>query len=107
MSEWRSLRVEALSQVTRREGLMGMVAGVGALLNASPSLAAYGEAANVFGKVTDTSGESQSLLLKFDFCFQDSSLWSRRSTHFWCRPNGTLQPSVIFQESLHGIFLIL
>lgn len=62
--------VEVVSQVTRREGLMGMVAGVGALLSASPSFAAYGEAANVFGKVTDTSGKSQKTALKFDLLFR-------------------------------------
>eukprot|EP00210_Caulerpa_lentillifera_P008315 g7934.t1 len=43
-------------QVTRREGLIGIATGVSALVSAAPSLAAYGEAANVFGKVTDTSG---------------------------------------------------
>lgn len=38
---------------------MGMLAGVAALAaGAAPSQAAYGDAANVFGKITNKSGES-------------------------------------------------
>lgn len=37
---------------------MGMLAGVAALAaGAAPSQAAYGDAANVFGKITNKSGE--------------------------------------------------
>jgi hypothetical protein len=39
---------------------MGMLAGVAALAaGAAPSQAAYGDAANVFGKITNKSGEQQ------------------------------------------------
>jgi hypothetical protein len=40
-----------------RRAALGMLAGVAALASgAAPSLAAYGDSANVFGKVTNTSG---------------------------------------------------
>jgi hypothetical protein len=43
-------------EMTRRAA-MGMLAGVAAMVaGASPSQAAYGDAANVFGKITNTSG---------------------------------------------------
>jgi hypothetical protein len=41
-----------------RRAAMGMLAGVAALAaGAAPSQAAYGDAANVFGKITNKSGE--------------------------------------------------
>jgi hypothetical protein len=41
-----------------RRAAMGVLAGVAALAaGAAPSQAAYGDAANVFGKVTNKSGE--------------------------------------------------
>lgn len=49
------VRCEAAPESSRRAAL-GMIAGVGALLSAKPSMAAYGEAANIFGKTTNTSG---------------------------------------------------
>jgi hypothetical protein len=40
-----------------RRGALGLLAGVAALVSsASPSKAAYGESANVFGKVTNKTG---------------------------------------------------
>jgi len=42
-------------EMTRRAA-MGMLAGVAAMAAAAPSKAAYGDAANVFGKVTNQSG---------------------------------------------------
>lgn len=41
-----------------RRAALGMLAGVAALATgAAPSFAAYGDSANIFGKVTNTSGE--------------------------------------------------
>ena len=41
-----------------RRAALGMLAGVAALATgAAPSFAAYGDSANVFGKVTNKSGE--------------------------------------------------
>ncbi|GMH35037.1 hypothetical protein BSKO_02905 [Bryopsis sp. KO-2023] len=49
------VRAEATPDHSRRAAL-GLIAGVGAVLSAKPSEAAYGEAANIFGKPTNTSG---------------------------------------------------
>lgn len=49
------VRAEATPEQSRRSAL-GLIAGVGALIAAKPSQAAYGEAANIFGKPTNTSG---------------------------------------------------
>jgi hypothetical protein len=51
-----------LSALQSRRAAMGMLAGVAALAaGAAPSQAAYGDAANVFGKITNKSGEQQLL----------------------------------------------
>jgi len=39
-----------------RRGALGMLAGVAALVSSAPAQAAYGDSANVFGKVTNKSG---------------------------------------------------
>lgn len=39
-----------------RRAALGMLAGVASVLSVKPSEAAYGEAANIFGKATNTSG---------------------------------------------------
>lgn len=50
-----SLLVRAEAETSRRAAL-GMAAGAALLSQAKPSQAAYGDAANVFGKATNTSG---------------------------------------------------
>lgn len=49
------VRAEKGEEASRRQAL-GLLAGAAALISAKPSNAAYGEAANVFGKVTSTAG---------------------------------------------------
>ena len=44
------------SQVTRRAGLAGMLAAAGLLTRAPPSDAAFGQAANIFGKPSNIAG---------------------------------------------------
>ncbi len=52
-----------------RRSVLGLVAGVTSLAaTASPSLAAYGDAANVFGKVTNRSGEQPAAVASATAC---------------------------------------
>ena len=46
-------------QVTRRAGLAAMLAATGLLTRVPQSEAAFGEAANIFGKTTSTAGASR------------------------------------------------
>lgn len=47
--------LQIFSQLGRRDCLVGLLAGVGSLMATEAAMAAYGEAANVFGKRTDPS----------------------------------------------------
>jgi len=51
-----TLSVRAEAEQTSRRAALGLAAGAALLSQAKPSLAAYGDAANVFGKATNTSG---------------------------------------------------
>uniref|UniRef100_A0A061S851 Photosystem II oxygen-evolving enhancer protein 2 n=1 Tax=Tetraselmis sp. GSL018 TaxID=582737 RepID=A0A061S851_9CHLO len=51
-----SLRIRAEADQTSRRAALGLAAGAALLSQAKPSVAAYGDAANVFGKATNTSG---------------------------------------------------
>ncbi len=58
---WSPELTPVQSRLQTRRATLGLVAGTAALAaTAAPSLAAYGDSANVFGKITNKSGECRS-----------------------------------------------
>ena len=70
------------SQVSRRAGLGMLAAGAALLTRTSPSEAAYGESANIFGKATNTAGAPSSVA-----ALQFECVKHRESAQSCCAPS--------------------